>query len=114
MHEFSIAMSIVEAVETEAKKAKAHSVSSLTLDIGTMAGIEFYALDTALDMAIKDTILDSATITVNKITAKATCNDCSFEFDIVEVTQLCSKCQGMFHTIISGKELKIRSIVVEE
>ena len=114
MHEFSIAMSIVDAVEAEAKKAKANSVSSLTLEIGTMAGIEFYALDTALEMAIKNTILDKSKISVNKIVARATCDECSHEFNIQEITQLCPKCQGMFHTIISGKELRIKSIVVEE
>ncbi len=53
MHEFSIAMSIIEIAEDEAKKAKAEAIKELILDIGTMSGIEFYALDTAMEMAVK-------------------------------------------------------------
>ncbi len=114
MHEFSIAMSIIDAVEIEAKKAEALTVSAITLDVGTMAGIEYYALDTALEMAVKGTLLENAGITVNKIQAKARCKDCNFCFEIREVTDLCPSCSSMFHIVTGGKELKIRSIVIEE
>ena len=114
MHEFSIAMSIIEIAENEATKVNSSTISSLDLDIGTMAGIEFYALDTALEMAIKETMLENADIKVRKITAIAKCSDCSFEFEINSITDACPKCNSLFSDIICGKELKIRSIVVEE
>ena len=43
MHEFSIAVSIIEIAEAEAQKAHAVKIKELVLDIGTMSGIEFYA-----------------------------------------------------------------------
>lgn len=114
MHEFSIAVSIIESVEKEAVAANAKTVSSVTLDIGTMAGIEYYALDTALDMAVKDTMLDGCEIVVNKVTAMAVCADCNHTFEIQSPVDQCPKCSGFFNNIISGKELKIKSIVIEE
>jgi Zn finger protein HypA/HybF involved in hydrogenase expression len=62
MHEFSIAMSIIEIAETEAKKVNATKINELVLDVGTMAGIEFFALDTALEMAVKNTLLEKVLI----------------------------------------------------
>ncbi len=113
MHEFSIAVSIVEIAEDEARKAHAVAVKELILDVGTMSGIEFYALDTALEMAVKQTMLEKAKLTINKIQAKAKCNECGHVFDIDQVFDPCPKCTSLFHELLSGKELKIKSIVVD-
>lgn len=107
-------MSIIEIAEKEAKAVNSKYISALDLDVGTMAGIEYYALDTALEMAVKDTMMENAKIKVNKIQAKALCSDCKTEFEISCITDSCPKCNGLFHEILSGKELKIRSIVVED
>ncbi len=106
-------MSIIEIAETEAKKASSNRISMMELDVGTMAGIEYYALDTALEMATKHTILENAKIVVNKLQARAICSDCNNEFDISSITDECPVCDGLFHEVIRGKELKIKSIVVE-
>jgi hydrogenase nickel incorporation protein HypA/HybF len=114
MHEFSIAMSIIEIAETEAAANNSKNISAMELDIGTMAGIEYYALDTALEMAVKDTMLENAKISVNKISAIARCSDCKHEFEIMNVTDTCPKCSSFFNEVITGKELKIRSIIIDE
>ncbi|MFK5856714.1 MAG: hydrogenase maturation nickel metallochaperone HypA [Bacteroidota bacterium] len=114
MHEFSIAMSIIEIAETEARSANSEKILSMELNIGTMAGIEFYALDTAMEMAVKQTLLENTSIKVNKIQAIARCTDCNYEFPINHITDECPKCNCLFSDIISGKELKIKSIVIEE
>jgi len=113
MHEFSIAMSIIEIAENEAKKVSANSITELVLDIGTQAGIEFYALDTALEMAVKETMLENAKIQVNKIQAKARCTECNNEFEIENIFDPCPECQGIYHELICGKEMQIKSLVVD-
>ncbi|NOX84969.1 MAG: hydrogenase maturation nickel metallochaperone HypA [Chlorobi bacterium] len=113
MHEFSIAMSIIEIAEAEARKADATAINELVLDIGTLAGIEFYALDTAMEMAIKNTMLEEASIKINKITARARCSGCGEEFDIENVFDACPKCGGLYHKLLCGKELRIKSLIVE-
>ncbi len=113
MHEFSIAVSIIEIAEKEARKAGAAEITELTLDVGTMSGIEFYALDTALEMAVKKTMLERAKLTINKIQARAKCSECGNEFDINNVFDPCPKCTSLFHESLSGKELKIKSIIVD-
>jgi hydrogenase nickel incorporation protein HypA/HybF len=113
MHEFSIAMSIIELAEEEARKAKASTVSELVLEIGTMAGIEFYALDTAIEAAVRGTMLEKASIIVDKIQASARCSECGHVFPIQQVYDACPQCNSLYHELLQGKELKIKSLVVE-
>lgn len=114
MHEFSIVMNIIEIAEEEAHKAKASSITSLKLDVGTMAGIEFYALETALDMAVKNTMMENTDVIINKIPAVARCSNCGYEFNIKDITDECPKCKSLFSEVISGKEMKISSLTVEQ
>lgn len=113
MHEFSIALSIIEIAENEARKAKSEKVSELVLDIGTMAGIEFHALDFAMESATKNTILNEAKIIINKIVAIGRCQNCNHEFEIESAFDQCPKCNTYFIDVLSGKELKVKSLVVE-
>ena len=113
MHEFSIALSIIEIAENEAKKANANSISELVLDIGTQSGIEISALETALEMAVLNTSLEKSKIQINTIQAEAKCRDCSEIFEIENIFDSCPKCGGYFHEIISGKEMKVKSLLIE-
>lgn len=113
MHEFSIAVSIIEIAEAEAKKANANGIKELVMDVGTMAGIEFFALDAAMEMAVKNTLLEKAKVTVNKIQAKAKCTECKTEFEISQVYDPCPKCGSLYHELLGGKELQIKSLVVD-
>lgn len=113
MHEFSIAMSIIEIAENEAKKSSAASITEIILDIGTQAGIEFYALDTAMEMAVKNTMLENAEIKINKIQAKARCTECNTQFDIENIFDPCPNCKSIYHELICGKEMLIKSLVVD-
>ncbi|MCF6170105.1 MAG: hydrogenase maturation nickel metallochaperone HypA [Bacteroidales bacterium] len=113
MHEFSIALSIIEIAEDEAKKANANAVNELVLDVGALSGIEFEALETAMEMATRNTLLEKAEIKINKIKALAKCNDCLAEFEIENIFDSCPDCTGLFHEILSGKELKVKSLVVD-
>lgn len=113
MHEFSIALSIIEIAEKEAKKVSSSEVSELVLDIGTMAGIEYHALDFAMESATKNTMLEKAKIIVNKIPAKGKCKSCGHEFEVETAFDQCPKCNEFVIEIMSGKELKIKSLVVE-
>jgi len=113
MHEFSIAMSIIEIAEKEARKENGTAINELVLDVGTMSGIEFQALETALEMAVKDTLLEKAKIQINKIKARAKCTECAHEFDIESAFDPCPKCNSFYHELLSGKELQVKSLVVD-
>lgn len=112
MHELSIVMSIVQLAEQETARAGAVAVDEVELDIGMLAGIESSALEFAWDTAVKNTCLQHAARKINHIPGRARCMDCDAEFNIHQYFDACPHCQGHLLSILQGKELKLRSLVV--
>ncbi len=114
MHEFSIAMSIVDIAEKEVKKHQAKGVEIIELDIGKLSGIEPMALDFAWDQAIIRTVLEKAERKTNYIKARVRCQECGTEFEIDQVYEECPNCQSFFKDFLSGKELRVKSLTLIE
>ncbi len=113
MHEMSIVASIVEIAENEAKKANANKITELEMDIGTVSGIELDALNFAFESIKPRTMLKNAEIKINTIPAKSKCEDCFSEFETDAVYALCPECNSYKTKIIQGKEMKVKSILVD-
>ncbi len=110
MHEMSIVKSIIEIAENEALKAKVNGFSSIDLEIGTLAGIEFDALEFVWEIAVKNTVLEKAIKRINKIPAKAKCENCKTNYAIEFTHDPCPKCGSFLKKILQGKELRIKSL----
>jgi hydrogenase nickel incorporation protein HypA/HybF len=110
MHELSIVMGIIDIARKEVEKANLHKVETIEIDIGTLAGIEFEALDFAWEMAINNTVLEGAERKINIIQAKAKCVSCGHVFETKSIFDQCPKCSEYFTEIISGRELKVKTI----
>lgn len=112
MHELSIVMSIVETAEEKVKENHAQSVESIDLIIGDLAGVESEALDFAWDSAVKNTVLQAAKRNIIHVPAKAKCLECDCEFEIKELYDECPLCGEHLLQIMQGKELQIKSMVL--
>jgi len=112
MHELSIVQSIVDIAEDEVKKHHGRAVEKIELEIGTMAGVEFEALDFAWDVGVRNTILQTAERVVNKIQAKARCRDCGCEYPVMEPFEPCPACGDVSVEYLNGKELRVKSLTV--
>jgi hydrogenase nickel incorporation protein HypA/HybF len=99
MHELSIVMSIVETAEEKVKEHHASSVESIDLIIGDLAGVDSQALDFAWDSAVKNTVLQKAKRNVIHVPAK-------------ELYDSCPLCGEPLLQIIQGKELQIKSMIL--
>ncbi len=113
MHEMSIAMSIIDLATREAKKGKTSKVIEIELDIGTMSGIEVRALNFAMEMAVKDTMLETTSIRINTIEAIAECQQCGHVFKPDKYNLQCPGCRGLHIQIIKGREMQVRSLLIE-
>ena len=113
MHELSIAMSIVETCTEEARKAGGSTVSNVELEIGKLSGVIPEALEFSWDVAIKDSLLENASLKINEIAARAKCLDCGHEFEMDDAFSPCPSCGGFGNEILQGQELKIRALTVE-
>lgn len=113
MHEMSIALNIFELVIENARNEKAKKVLEVELDVGNVSGVEHSALEFALKTAHEYEMLENAKFVVNKIPAIARCLSCNEEFEIKNAFDPCPKCTIMDTQLISGKELRIKSLLID-
>ncbi len=113
MHELSIAVGIVDLAEKEAKTAGADKILSIELEIGTLSGVMLDALDFAWPVATENTLLEKAERTIIQVPAKAKCSRCGALFDLENLYDSCPACNEYRKDIIQGKELRIKSLVVD-
>ncbi len=113
MHEFSVALNIVGIVTETFEKSDAKTIVSVEIDVGILSGVIIDALQFAMDIAKKESPLENAVIKMNDVPAKGRCENCKKEFELDDHFSVCSYCNTANFDIITGKELKVRSIEVE-
>jgi hydrogenase nickel incorporation protein HypA/HybF len=113
MHEMSIALSIIDIVEREAAQADAVSVNEIELEIGQLSGVEIDALNLALSSAKMGTVMEKAETKIITVEAAANCHDCGKTFTADDIYfASCPYCQSIDCEVVTGKELKVKSINV--
>ncbi len=112
MHELSIAINIVDIAAAETKKAGARRVTELNVDVGSLSGVIVEALAFAMEVAVRDTVMEKAKVNIHQIQARARCRSCGEELQIADFFELCPKCNSSDLQIIQGQELQVRSLNV--
>lgn len=113
MHEVSIMKNTLDIAIAEAQKQGATKIRSLTLDIGELSGVIPEALEFAFDVLIEGTMAENAQLEINPIPVVCYCQDCDHQFQPNDYIYECPQCQTISNIIISGKELKLASLVVD-
>lgn len=113
MHEFTVVMNVLSIAEENAKSLDAKIVHVIEMDIGELSGIDYDALEFAMQHTNKIELLEKAKLVINKIPAKARCISCHHEFYLSDFYTPCPKCEKFNHDIFQGKELKVKAIKVD-
>ena len=114
MHEFSLALNIVDIANETAENANAETISSIEIEVGSLSGVIIEALEFALDTAKENTVLEKAEIHITPLTAEAMCRECNHTFSPESFFAPCPQCGSFDFDITRGKELKVKSITIEE
>lgn len=114
MHELSIATSIVEYASEFAREHRADSISRIDLEVGQLSGVVKESLEFAMEEAVKNSVLEKAQVVITETEGKSVCNKCQTEFNNSDWYTPCPNCMSMDSEIVAGKELQIRSIIVNE
>jgi len=112
MHELSIATSIVKTAETEVKKINGESVSAIYLEIGQLSGVEVSALEFVWKPCVERSVLQNAQLFIDQPKGQAQCAECNSKFPIEHYFDSCPACGSPFKKIISGRELKIKKLII--
>ncbi|MDX9759203.1 MAG: hydrogenase maturation nickel metallochaperone HypA [Bacteroidota bacterium] len=114
MHELSIAEHIVEIALEHLPAHDGATVKEIVLEIGTLSGIEIDALTFAMDVVMKNTALENASLRIERVQGRARCDSCTEEFDLEDYYSPCPSCGGFESTVLRGEEMRVKSMLVEE
>ena len=115
MHEMGIAMEIVDIAKASIPEdMRGSKVRRVNLQVGKLSAIVPDSLRFCFDLVVKDTPLDGAELAIEELPVVARCKDCDTEWTVTEAVFTCTHCQGGNIDILSGRELDITSIEIED
>ncbi|MFC1671175.1 hydrogenase maturation nickel metallochaperone HypA [Spirochaetota bacterium] len=116
MHELSIMTNILEIVLEHAEKNNAGKVDKINLTIGELSDVIPQWAQEYFNMLSRDTIAENAELIIEKIPAVIKCSSCGHEFGLEKGSWefACKKCNSTDIELLSGRELQISSIEVDQ
>lgn len=113
MHEISVAQSIIEIAEANARKHNCRRIQIIKIRLGEFTTIVPEALEFAFEVARRETLAEDATLEIESIPMVTRCALCGTVNDPVrEIRLLCPHC-GLPLEIVSGEELQVEYIEVD-
>jgi len=114
MHELSIAQSIVDIVQQHLPPSDGIHVTRVRLTLGAMAGVVPDSLEFCFGAITQGTPLEGAVLEIAHQPLTARCADCGHEGEIEPTLFACPSCGGNRLTILTGREMQVRDIEVDD
>jgi hydrogenase nickel incorporation protein HypA/HybF len=114
MHEVGIAASILESVETEARRRPEARFAAVGVRIGELSNVDQDALSFAFEALTRKTPMENLRLEVEWCPRRQKCLDCREEFAVQKFDLNCPKCGANKTSCIGGTELDIVYLELEE
>jgi hydrogenase nickel incorporation protein HypA/HybF len=114
MHEMGIANSVLEAVRSEMVRYPESYPCKVGVRIGEMTAIDQEALRFCFDAMILETELESLELGIEVCPRRHRCQVCGNEFSVCDYDSRCPQCASLETIFISGDELELAYLEVEE
>lgn len=113
MHELSIAMSIVEMAQEEARQ-RGVQVNAVHLKLGALSGVVKAALLSSYEMACDDTPLRGSRLVIEDVPVVIFCPNCKVQRPLRSVQLFCcGECGTPSSEIVQGKELEVVALEIQ-
>jgi len=109
MHELSLTRDIVDICRN---RATGRRIVSVTLEIGELSGVMPESIEFCFDECTRGTVVEGALLRFDLVAAKGYCRECSAEFELKTFHSSCPKCGGTDMEIISGEEMRVKTMEV--
>jgi hydrogenase nickel incorporation protein HypA/HybF len=114
MHELSIAQSILDIVRQSVPEKELPDVRIVKLQVGDLAGVVPDSLEFSFTVLTTDTPLRNAKLQIDHVPFVILCNACEKTFTNEVGFVLCPTCGGADTKILSGLELQVVEIELED
>jgi len=109
MHELSVCQNLVMQVERIARERNAQ-VSSITIKIGPLSGVEAALVEQAYPLAVAGTCLSAARLIIDSLPVRVHCGVCQQDSVAAPNRMLCAHCGDWRTELLSGDELLLSSV----
>lgn len=113
MHELGITQSIIEIAERTARESGASRVVSVTVEIGTLAGVVPEAVAFCYESCCRGTLLENSRLLIESIPGRGRCPECRLELEIEPLTFVCPACGALGLERLAGEELRFKELEVD-
>jgi hydrogenase nickel incorporation protein HypA/HybF len=114
MHEMSIARSIIEIVEETLREEPGVRVERVVVRVGRLVAVVPDALAFSYDAITEGTPLAGSALVIEEIPVCVRCNTCHRVSTLEDFVFRCAHCEGTALTTLSGNELVVGRIEVEQ
>ncbi len=114
MHELGIAASILDCVQAEAKKHPDSRITKVGIRVGELSAVDVDALQFGFEALTKDTEWESLVLDIESIPRVQRCPKCQNEFRMTDYDPQCPRCGEFMTECISGEQLDIAYMEVDE
>jgi hydrogenase nickel incorporation protein HypA/HybF len=114
MHEMSVAKNILDIVHEHIRSEEESKVRSIILKVGELSGIVSDSLEFCFSTLVDNTPLRGAKLLIQTIPISAACNSCNYISQLEYGIFFCEKCHSSDIKLITGKELQIEQIELED
>ncbi len=114
MHEFSIAMSVLDIAAEEAERHDGAAVKVIHIKLGPLSGVVKTALVSAFELAREVAQLPDCELKVEDVPIIAYCPTCQANRQIASPQWLCCpECGAPTAQIMTGRELEVTALELE-
>ncbi|MDL1891428.1 hydrogenase maturation nickel metallochaperone HypA [Sphingobacteriales bacterium CHB3] len=114
MHELSIAESIVDIIHQYVEEKHLPLVHDVSVKVGALAGVVPDSLEFNFAAITADTPLQNARLRIVPVPFVIRCNECGATSEPGGPIAICPRCGGMATKTLSGTELQVAEIEVNE
>ena len=115
MHELSIAQEILKIAQRQkAERQETSRLKEIHVQVGGFSNVVPSALRSAFEVLVHETPFQGAVLHIDQAPLVIQCRECGKRSKLNEPTFVCPSCEGFDLDIISGQELVVQSIVLEE
>jgi hydrogenase nickel incorporation protein HypA/HybF len=111
MHELSVSSAIVDTV---VRHAEGRRVTSVQVRFGRLRQVVPSSLAFYFELVSRDTVCEGARLDQEVVPAVLRCGACARAWEIDMPFFRCERCGSADVTVVSGEELEVASIEVEE
>lgn len=111
MHELSIATAIVEAAQ---RHADGRPVAVVSVRVGRLRQVVPDSLRFYFEFAAPETACEHARLELSEIEARLRCEPCGHEWELLTPSFRCPQCGSSEVRILTGEELELDYIEVED